>query len=396
MSVTLNIREVDEAIVKGIEVAAKSAGFRSREAFLRSFLERSFGVDGNVTLGISERFRATLKSIIELGAGYALQPPPTVASIARALGHLDTSQLDATFRGDVPLSFVDGDRFCDLFGVNRTWLENGDLEPFAQSPKYRSPLDLFHAVYKSGSAYSRMFFVLSNERRGEAAVFGQSTNTLRFDLLLRDVPIHDDVGAGGASDLDDFCLFLAALDKRLLPARSDVPPISTSGRLLTPPENRRLVHGEVHPAQFLDFRKGSSHWAEDLWDLEYGGTEYSPNYTRARALYRRSMELEEITTNAALVQHIQSSRLKLWQTTDVELIDLMKETDPLDDATYDAYQKFINRAKADDKCPEYGRLLQLFNHTTIPLPCWLARLPLASVSANSAVTGHKDPNAASI
>ena len=316
MGSTINIRDLSDSVIAGILVAAKSGGFRSREAYLRAYLERSFGGESNATRAISERFHSAVDHVLELGRTYALDPPPTIAAVARALGHADVSGFDAAYRGDIPLAFGDGDRFCELFGVNRDWLESGRGQPFAQRAQHGSPIDLFREIYRNGMQYERLFFVLSSDQRGTASVFGQASN-YRFDMLLDNVPIHDEIGSTGERYLIDFALFLAAAETPSAGVFDETQSVSTSGRLLNPEEYRALVAGSVHPAKYLTYHKGSSHWFEDLWDLEFTGSDYPPNYCRAQARYRQCLAARDVTTNAGLLRYLRSKYLEHWRRADV-------------------------------------------------------------------------------
>ncbi|MHB8178347.1 MAG: hypothetical protein ACYDA5_10380 [Vulcanimicrobiaceae bacterium] len=106
---TINICDLPDEVADAIDAATSSAGVRSREAYLRDFLGRYFGPDESVAAGIAARARMATEHAITLGHLGVLKPTPTVATIARALGHPDPGIFESELRGDRAFAFTDGD-----------------------------------------------------------------------------------------------------------------------------------------------------------------------------------------------------------------------------------------------------------------------------------------------
>ena len=379
MNASITVRDIDDNIVQAIQLAAKSAGL-SREALLRRYFEREFGPRTSATSGISFRFRKLVDEALSLGQGNMLQPAPSVADIARVFGHPNTASLDAALRGYIPLSFSDADRFCDMFGCNRRWLETGELRPYSQRPKYHDATEMFRDFYRTAVPYKRLYFVLCKDDRGTAAVYGQDTD-YRYELLLDEIPIHDDVGSGGRRDLTEFCLFLASIaalahfsGSQPLLFRGSIGKASPglSGRVLGAVDFEHLVSGRSHPASMLQERNvASSPWFDDLCDLEYTST-YSENYDRAKTLWRAHMAGQNTTTNEALMNTVRA-RLKTWQLTDDELASLLRDHDPERDVhSYEHYSAIVSLAHNRSASAERAQLFALFDKMPgQPMPDWL-------------------------
>lgn len=100
------------------------------------------------------------------------------------------------------------------------WLLEGKWTPFYQVPRFRDADACLEMLARQelrtigGAAYTYWYFLLSDELDGRAAVYGYAAETpWRLDLLLRDVPITDNVGAGGSQQLFDFGLLCASIDE---------------------------------------------------------------------------------------------------------------------------------------------------------------------------------------
>jgi hypothetical protein len=374
MSISITIRDLKDSAAVGIDLAARAAGVRSREAFLRSTLEQLFG-DQNVTLQISMRFREAVEALFALVKRYQFDSTFCVAELAQLLGHRDTATLEAELRGEVPLSFQDGDRFCDLVGLNRAWLLTGKSTPYDTRSKYRDSTELFRDIYRNGTSHIALFFVLSNDDRGTAAVYGQTP--YRYDRLIDDVPIHDDL-RGGQHEFRDFCLFLASightvgqeapLKRALIDPGVPTREISLIGRVLDEADLRNLLDGAVHPAAILK-ASTSSPWHEDLYDLEYRGNTYSANFVRARAFWRASMSAQDITTNEQLIEHV-NARLVEWQPGDLEIARMLQSADTQPSDNLDVYSQVVAKAR-ESEGDERMRVRELFWNTRVARPAWI-------------------------
>lgn len=250
---TLNIRDVPEEIVAVIDASATAANARSRETYLRALLNQRFGPSESVVAATAVRAREIMKLAESLGRFGVLGPAPTIPTVARAIGHPDPSVLEGELHGDRPLSFSDGDRFCALFGVDRTWLESGgDSTPrFSTRAKYNDCQVLLHDFLDNGIPYEELFFMLTEGERSVAAIVGHTPSDdpavgWRYDVLVDEIPIHDKVGGTGRAHRREFADLVTALYFDAGEAFPTTP--SLLGRMLPYPQYVAMVSGYVHPA----------------------------------------------------------------------------------------------------------------------------------------------------
>jgi hypothetical protein len=400
---TITVRDVPEELIAEIDKAIAQAGYRSREAGLRAVLDRHFRGRGNTVADISGRLRGALDHILDLAERHHFDHRwlPSLPQIARDLGHPDTSAIDAVYRGDLPVSFSDGDRICEMFGLDRAWLERGASEPYYQDAKFDDDgLRLLLDIYANGWHHEHLAFALADEERGEAVVFAR-VSPYRYVKLLEGVPIHSDVGAGGTIGLTNFCYLLAAIGhlqnakhnilRRALGSRSHLQTyIRAVGVVLDPQSYRELVFGKVHPAAVFD-KPGCSNslWHEDLADLEYlkdVDQRYTDNWRKAKALFASSVKFQGIDTNKDLLRYIYQELLRHTRPSDADLANMLRARDsqPKSHAHYDA----IVASARSGNAQAHARLLELFEGNCIPLPDWLDFMTYVQGVQN--VTGYQD------
>jgi len=294
---TLTIRDVPADVLKGVDAAARAAQVRSREAFLREHLTRVYGPEESVVAATARRLREIVRIAEALGERRWLDPPPTVSLVARALGHRDASGFESELRGERPLPFADGDRFCALFGVNRTWLESGDGAPFEVAPRFRDGHDVLAHFLTNGIEYEELCFVLADAPDVGAAIIGRRPasspvapdGAWRYDVLADLIPIHDHVGGTGRANRREFSdLMVALYDRDSLSDR-----LAMHGRIVTEARYMALLSGEVHAAEVVGDGSAGSHWHEDLWQLERRDA-YTENYAKAREALREELLAEKI------------------------------------------------------------------------------------------------------
>jgi hypothetical protein len=375
--ISITIRDVKDAAGAGIDLAARSLGIRSREAFLRDFLDKHFG-EQRVTQQISTRFRVAAEALFAAAGRYELPSDFCAAELARLLGHVDTAKLDGELQGDIPLPFDDGDKFCELVGLNRRWLINGTSTPYDSQAKYRTVTDMYRDIYQHGATYIAVYFILSKDERGTAAVYAQ-TSPYRYERLIDDVPIHDNLSSREAHELREFCFFSASISHT---AYQEIPmkraisgpgvsggSISLFGRVMDEMDYRALLSGAVHPAIAVNGQTGSSPWHEDIYDLEFRGNTYSNNYVRARAAWRASIRDQGITTNEQLLAHIKE-RLVHWQPNDLEVAQMLQRADAEPKESLSSYFELVERARSGDG-RDRMQLRELFWTTRAAQPDWI-------------------------
>ena len=300
----LMVRDICPEVAATIDGRAKRAK-TSRQLYLHAFLTETFGPRKSVTAAIAER----LRTVFENGEGDPIQIP----TIARELGHESATDLEAILSGEEPLPFATADRLCSFLGLHSGWLLGGEMHPYYQDPLFHDSRECLNALAagtikpRSGESYTNLYFILSDEAMGRAAVYGYSREVPhRWDLILRDVPIGGHVGVGGTGEIFQFALLCAATDVTL--AR---PPIlnrnlTKFGRVLDRETFRKFTQGEIHPELLKSAGSGQASWAEDIWDLEYEGPEYTRNFVEAKEIFRLTGAEHGITTNKELENYIYS------------------------------------------------------------------------------------------
>jgi hypothetical protein len=300
----LMVREISPEVAAVIDGRAKRAK-TSRQLYLHSFLTETFGPQKSVTAAIAERLRI----VFDQGRKNPFQVP----TIARGLGHESAAELEANLSGEEPLSFTTADKLCSLLGVYPQWLLNGESHPYYQDPLFHDSRECLNALASGemkpnpGAPYSHWYFVLSNEEMGRAAVYGYSNSAPhRWDLVLRSVPIGGHVGAGGTIEIFQFALLCAATDLNL--ARRPILDrnLTRVGRVLDKETFSKFTQGEIHPELLAWAGTGHAPWAEDIWDLEYKGMEYTKNFAEAKEIFRLTAAERGITNNRELEAYIRS------------------------------------------------------------------------------------------
>ncbi len=77
-------------------------------------------------------------------------PRPTPARIAQLLGYESTAPLDELRQGGRPITFAEAERLAEIFGLNQSWLLEGEGEPFGQRAKYSQPHDALRSLALDG------------------------------------------------------------------------------------------------------------------------------------------------------------------------------------------------------------------------------------------------------
>jgi hypothetical protein len=298
----LMVREISPEVAAVIDGRAKRAK-TSRQLYLHAFLTETFGPQKSVTAAIAERLRIVFDQ--------RRKNPFQVPTIARGLGHESATELEANLSGEEPLSFATADKLCSLLGVYPQWLLNGELHPYYQDPLFHDSRECLNALAsgemkpRSGAPYSHWYFVLSDEAMGRAAVYGYSNSAPhRWDLILAEVPIGGHVGAGGTREIFQFALLCAATDVTL-----SRPPIVDRnlfkfGRILDKENFREFTEGRIHPELLKSAGTGHAAWAEDIWDLEYEGPEYTKNFAEAKDIFRLTAAEKGIANNKELEAYL--------------------------------------------------------------------------------------------
>ena len=296
------VRDLDAEIIAAIDCRAKATKL-SRQQFLHDHLHKAFGPNGmNVTATIAARLRQVFESL-----------PKSLCSVSRVameLGMPDATLLEANLSGEQPLAFTTARRLCDLLGVDPEWLLEGKGTPFHQTPRFRSADDCLGTLAerelrsKVGTPYTSWYFLLSDEPNGRAAIYGYASEMpWRLDLLLRDVPITDNVGAGGSRQIFDFGLLCATIEGKHEHQGLFEPGFASWGRVLSRQRFNEVLGGEEHPS--LTTREGLEHvpWAEDLADMEYKSRPYSETFLMGRDAFRLIANEKGITTNTELAKY---------------------------------------------------------------------------------------------
>ncbi len=297
------IRDLDPEIVAAIDGRAKQLKL-SRQQYLHEHLRRTFAPsEGNVTANIAARLREVFRGLP--------QAPCSIARVAMALGMPDATMLEANLSGEEPLAFATARRLCDLLGVHTDWLLEGRFTPFYEMAQFRATSECLDALAKGelrskrGAAYTAWYFLLSDEPEGRAAVYGYAAETpCRLDLLLRDVPIRDSIGAAGSRQIFDFGVLCAAIDPSLERPALVETGFDSWGRVLDRRRFQEVVEGQVHPGSVMTEEKGHVPWAEDLWEMEYEGRPYSESFLAGRDTFRLLAKEKGIKTNAELARYI--------------------------------------------------------------------------------------------
>jgi hypothetical protein len=302
--VDVMIRDISSDVVKSIDVRSKAAKM-SRQQFLAQHLQRSFGSEGSLVAAIAGRLRWVFSDLSQIRF-YTSDERVTVPRIAEMLGYSSPLELESFIQGENPLTFEAADRLCSMLGINREWLLDGEYQPYFQAPVYHNIEDCFRDVMsnelksRNGHPYTKVIFVLSDDKRGEAAVYGMTKEApFRCDLLLRDIPIGDYVGGGGASDIMEFAWMLAAIELRNTTkwgtrAYSTNREFYASGRIKDRVYFDLIKNGGRHAAVLNELGEVNIPWISDLWELDFkGGNDYTPGFAGARKLYLKQNQFRD-------------------------------------------------------------------------------------------------------
>lgn len=342
---------------------------------------------GNTAQAISKRLRDIFNYLFTWGnkMGYYSGKGISMAQIARELGYPDASKLDAVYRGDVPLSFEDGDKICKIFGIYITWLEEGKGTPFLQTQLFGDSLKALRNFYEKGVYYTSLCFALSDEVRGEALVYGE-ISPFRYELLLSNLPIHDDVGGCGTGDLLNFCYFLAMFCY-LKDAKTNIMRRAFGyltprmvGVILDSEKYRALANGSLHPGEIFDKPViQHSNWFEDLADIDLpksyssdSRVHYTNNWQRAFDFIKENLKLQNICSNSDLIKFVYSQYLKPLRPLDFQIVSMLKKNDDGgENRALEHYEDIVEKAKSSESSEERKQVWRLFNENRMALPEWL-------------------------
>ena len=305
------VRDLNPEIIAAIDCRARLMKL-SRQQFLHEHLHRVFGPNEmNVTASIAARLRQVFESVPK--SSYS------VSRVAMELGMPDATLLEANLSGEQPLAFTTARKLCDLLGVDPEWLLEGKRTPFHQMPRFRNADDCLAMLARKelrsqgGAPYSSWYFLLSDEPNGRAAVYGYASETpWRLDLLLSDVPVTDNVGAGGSQQLFVFGLLCTTLEPKSRHSRLLETGFDTWGRVLNRQRFYDVVGGQEHPGLVTREEAGHVPWAEDLADMEYKSRPYSESFLLGRDTFRLIANERGITTNTELTEYTKKTIAQMF------------------------------------------------------------------------------------
>lgn len=311
---TITIRDVADDVTASLDAAAFAAGARSREAFLRDHLARTFGPNSSAVASTAARVRAAVEQMEALGRFLVLQPAPSLPLIARAMGHADASMLEAETRGDRPLSFSDGDRLCNLFGLDRTWLDSGtgSTPRFATRAKHHDCRQLLFDFLQNGIPYEALYFILTDGEDSVAAIIGHSASDdpaigWRYDLLVDEIPIHTHVGDSGKAQRRECAELIAALYQDEL--FNDKIPLLV-GQIAPYAQYVAVLSGHIHagtitttyaPGLSMPMTRASD-WPHDFWG--FNQVAHTSEYTKAHAALLEELRADGIRTNQEIMKAV--------------------------------------------------------------------------------------------
>ena len=275
--------------------------------------------NASATLQIAERLRALVDYLGR--CEYRLKPEVTVARVSECLGCESVATLEAVLSGSRPLPFSEAQLICEIFGVNRKWLLDGELKsrPFEQQCAYSGTEDFFQALalnqltWGNQKLYYKLLFILPPGDYTPTLVYGQrDQSAYRFDLLLNNVPIYaEDSSHMG---LFDFCLAAAEICRphySIGRGRDHSYSIldQVSYVLKRDEQYQQISGGHVHLSWVLR-EPLSRPWVEDIWDLKFTKT-LVDSYTKAFvASYQEFVDRAEkngITNNEQLYKYIENT-----------------------------------------------------------------------------------------
>ena len=147
---------------------------------------------------ISGRFRAVLDLMNE-DRHYSKF---TIAQLAGIMRLDKVSELENFFTGieEPTLNFVN--RFCEAFGVNKSWLLEDKEHPFSDDKHPKAePLDYFEDIQDIEPEY--IYFIRENTETAPAFIV-LKLSEWNYKILRRTWHISDHVGAGGQASLLSF------------------------------------------------------------------------------------------------------------------------------------------------------------------------------------------------
>ena len=273
-------------------------------------------VNTSAALQIAERLRALVDY---LGCcEYCLKPEVTVARVSECLGYESVATLEAVLSGNRPLPFSEAQLICEIFGINRKWLLDGESGPFKRQRVYSGTEDFFRALalnqltWGDQKMYHKLLFILPSGDYTPTLVYGQrDQSACRFDLLLNNVLIYTEDSSH--MDLFDFCLAAAEICRPhyFIGSGRDhsYSILDQESYILTKDEQyQQISGGHVHLSWVLR-EPLSRPWVEDIWDLEFTKTRVD-SYTKAFAVsYQEFVDQAEkngITSNEQLHKYIEN------------------------------------------------------------------------------------------
>ena len=233
---------------------------------------------------ISRRFRTVLDLMNEDRYG----PKFNVPQLADIMKLDKVSKLENIFIGKKEPALQFMDRFCDAFGVNKTWLLEGKRSPFSNDYHPEAePLLCFEDIQHFEPQY--IYFIRENTDTAPAFIVLQLSDW-KYKILHRTWHISDHVGAGGEAALLSFYYLVNKL-------RDEGCYSKCRGRTLEKDDFRALLHGKKFPGKFTETTGPGAHWWDDLTDIDhrypiavhYPGM-YGDSYIKAQGIIKQKLK----------------------------------------------------------------------------------------------------------
>ncbi|EJO2021549.1 helix-turn-helix transcriptional regulator [Vibrio vulnificus] len=185
----------------------------------------------------------------------------TIAQLAQIMKLHKVSELEDIFRSKEEPTFEFIERFCDVFGVNKTWVIEGKRAPFSNDEQaFGEPLWYLEVIENLNP--QRVFFVRKNSKEAPAFIMVK-LNDYKFKIFHRTWHISDEVGAGGQRQLVSFYELVKAL-------RDEKGYYSKCGGLtLDEDDFKELFRGDKYPGVYTELDRSEDPWWDDLTDINH-------------------------------------------------------------------------------------------------------------------------------
>lgn len=181
----------------------------------------------------------------------------TIAKLAQIMGLKSVGELENYFTGKAEPNFEFLKQFCDIFGVNYSWLLEEKGQPFHTYKQTNYDPFMYYSYIEDMKPES-IYFIRSDNEYGYTFIV-LKINNWKYEIIHRIWNISSYVGSGGESQIYGMYKLIKKLKEKFY--------LKCYGRILKNESFDLLYSGEKFSGSIIDFKSHDSPWWDDFTDI---------------------------------------------------------------------------------------------------------------------------------